>query len=43
MGEKFHVESDIRKAETLPASFYGDSQVFEGIREYIFQDLAIHR
>jgi len=36
MGEKFHVDSDIRKAETLPAAFYRDSEVFDRIRERIF-------
>ena len=36
MGERFHVDADIRKAETLPASFYRDKQVFERMREKIF-------
>lgn len=36
MGEKFHVDPDIRKAGTLPASFYKDEGVFDQIREKIF-------
>ncbi len=36
MGEKFHVDPDIRKAETLPASFYRDKEVFDSIRERVF-------
>jgi choline monooxygenase len=36
MPEEFHVDPDIRKAETLPASFYTDPEVFIRIREKIF-------
>ncbi len=33
---KFFVHPDIKKAETLPAEFYRDSEVFERLREEIF-------
>lgn len=36
MLEKFHIDPDISKAETLPASFYRDSEVFEAIKNKIF-------
>lgn len=36
MGEKLHVDSDIRKAETLPASFYKDREMFDQIKEGVF-------
>ena len=36
MGKRFFIDKDIRKAETLPASFYRDSQVFEELREKVF-------
>ena len=36
MSKKFHIHSDITKAETLPASFYRDKDVFETIKEKIF-------
>ncbi len=36
MSKEFHVDRDIRKAETLPAHFYTDPDVFNRIREKIF-------
>ncbi|MGB5553677.1 MAG: Rieske (2Fe-2S) protein, partial [Flavobacteriaceae bacterium] len=33
---KFHIDPDITKAETLPASFYRDREVFEAIKNRIF-------
>mgnify|MGYP000082165856 CR=1 FL=1 len=36
MGNKFYIDSDIKKAETLPASFYKDEQVFKELKEKIF-------
>lgn len=36
MLENFNIESDIRKAGTLPAIFYTDSQVFDQIKEKVF-------
>ncbi len=36
MPSNFHIHPDIAKAETLPASFYRDSTVFEKIKERIF-------
>ena len=32
----FHINPDIRKAETLPASFYRDPEVFEALKEKVF-------
>jgi len=32
----FNINDDIRKAETLPSSFYKDGQVFEAIKEKVF-------
>ncbi|MDC8002818.1 aromatic ring-hydroxylating dioxygenase subunit alpha [Aureisphaera galaxeae] len=32
----FHIHPDITKAETLPASFYRDQEVFDAIKEKIF-------
>lgn len=36
MTSKFNVDEDIKKARTLPASFYRDPEVFEAIRQKIF-------
>ena len=36
MSNKFSVDPDIRKASTLPSSFYKDRIVFEKIKEKIF-------
>ena len=36
MANKFSIHSDITKAETLPASFYQDKEVFEAIKELVF-------
>jgi choline monooxygenase len=36
MKPKFNIHPDISKAETLPASFYRDQEVFESIKEKIF-------
>ena len=36
MAQKFNIHQDISKAETLPASFYRDKEVFERIKEKIF-------
>ena len=33
---KFHIHPDIKKAETLPASFYKDPAVFEMLKERVF-------
>ena len=33
---KFFIHPDIKKAETLPASFYKDSTVFEALKERVF-------
>ena len=35
--EKFYIDPDITKAETLPASFYRDDEIFERIKEAIFE------
>ncbi|MEP3388382.1 MAG: aromatic ring-hydroxylating dioxygenase subunit alpha [Reichenbachiella sp.] len=36
MNHTYHIDPDITKAETLPASFYKDEQVFELLKEKIF-------
>ena len=36
MKHKFHIDPDIKKAETLPASFYRDQAVFDAIKEKVF-------
>lgn len=36
MGYNFHIDSDIAKAETLPASFYRDPEVFEALKQKVF-------
>lgn len=36
MVKKFHIDPDITKAETLPASFYRDEAVFEALKEKVF-------
>lgn len=36
MAEKFYIDDDIRKAKTLPASFYRDPEVFAQIKDKIF-------
>ncbi|HEY5687383.1 MAG TPA: SRPBCC family protein [Yeosuana sp.] len=36
MSNKFYIHPDISKAETLPASFYRDNDLFETIKEKIF-------
>jgi len=36
MPKRFHINSDITKAETLPASFYRDKEVFNDIKEKVF-------
>jgi choline monooxygenase len=36
MSTSFHVDPDIRKAETLPASFYRDKTVFELLKNRVF-------
>jgi choline monooxygenase len=36
MTDKFTIETDISKAETLPASFYRDKDLFESIKEKVF-------
>ncbi len=36
MKDKFHIHPDITKAETLPASFYRNQEVFDAIKEKIF-------
>ena len=32
----FHVDEDITKAETLPAAFYRDDEVFEQLKNRVF-------
>ena len=36
MNPRFFIHSDIKKAETLPATFYRDATIFEEIKEKIF-------
>ncbi|PQB05847.1 aromatic ring-hydroxylating oxygenase subunit alpha [Aureitalea marina] len=36
MGKRFHIDTDIRKAETLPASFYRDEQIFTELKDKVF-------
>ncbi len=36
MNTRFHVDPDIRKAETLPASFYRDKAVFQQLKDKVF-------
>lgn len=36
MKQRFNVDADIRKAETLPASFYRDPDIFEELKERVF-------
>ena len=36
MVRKFNINPDIKKAETLPASFYKDQNIFEAIKEQVF-------
>ncbi len=36
MIEKYYVDSDITKAETLPASFYKNADTFEALKEKVF-------
>ncbi len=36
MTTNFHIDADIRKAETLPASFYRDKSVFDLIKHKVF-------
>ena len=36
MGQRFYIDADITKAETLPASFYRDEIVFENLKEQVF-------
>lgn len=36
MASKYQIDSDIRKAETLPASFYKDVETFELLKEKVF-------
>ena len=36
MKNKFTIQTDISKAETLPASFYRDKDVFESLKEMVF-------
>ena len=35
--ENFHVDENIKKAETLPARFYRSEEVFELLKERIFK------
>ncbi len=36
MAQKFNIDPNIEKAETLPAAFYRDPAVFEALREKVF-------
>ena len=35
--ENFHIDEDIKKAETLPATFYRSDEVFELLKERVFK------
>ena len=37
MDTSFYIDPDIRKAETLPASFYRDEKVFKALKEKVFR------
>lgn len=34
---RFHIDPDIQKAETLPATFYADQKIFDELREKVFR------
>ena len=36
MSQKFYIDSDITKAETLPAEFYRNQQVFDRLKDQVF-------
>jgi choline monooxygenase len=36
MRSRFNIDADIKKAETLPAAFYRDPEVFEELKEKVF-------
>ena len=36
MKKRFFINPDIKKAETLPATFYRDADIFKEIKEKIF-------
>ena len=36
LSQKFYIDEDIAKAETLPAAFYRDQQVFERLKDQVF-------
>lgn len=36
MSSKFHIDSDITKAETLPATFYKEQRVFDDLKDKVF-------
>ena len=36
MKNKIFIDSDIRKAETLPAAFYKNYEIFDDLKEKIF-------
>jgi len=36
MGYRFHIHADITKAETLPASFYRNPEIFEALKQTVF-------
>ena len=36
MGHDFKIDEDIRKAETLPATFYRSPEAFESLKEKVF-------
>lgn len=36
MAKRYNIDSDIRKAETLPAIFYKDESTFEALKNYAF-------
>ena len=39
--KKFHVNNDIREAETLPKRFYKDKGIYEEVKEKIFVKSSI--
>ena len=34
---RFHIDPDIKKAETLPASFYSDRAIFDALKDKVFR------
>ena len=34
---RFHINPDIKKAETLPASFYSNEAIFDELKDKVFR------